>query len=95
MATDYDAPRVVPEDEPPDATLSALTAERTKPGRAGTLGEEPDADGGTVPPGWDLSGESLTIQVIPAGADEFTCPACFLVAHRSQRDASGCCRDCG
>ena len=35
-------------------------------------------------PGADLSGEELTVKVIPKQADEFTCSVCFLVQHRSR-----------
>ena len=50
-------------------------------------------------PGADLSGEELTVRVVPKQADEFTCSSCFLVHHRSrlaETTASGelLCRDC-
>ena len=35
-------------------------------------------------PGADLSGEELTMLVVPKRADEFTCTCCFLVQHRSR-----------
>ena len=35
-------------------------------------------------PGADLSGEELSVRVLPRQADEFTCSRCFLVHHRSQ-----------
>jgi len=35
-------------------------------------------------PGADLSGEELSVRVIPKQADEFTCSSCFLVHHRSR-----------
>ena len=35
-------------------------------------------------PGADLSGEELSVRVLPRQADEFTCSRCFLVRHRSQ-----------
>jgi hypothetical protein len=31
-----------------------------------------------------LSGEELSVRVIPKQADEFTCSSCFLVQHRSR-----------
>ena len=37
-------------------------------------------------PGADLSGEELSVRVLPRQADEFTCASCFLVKHRSQID---------
>ncbi len=49
-------------------------------------------------PGADLSGEELTVQILPAQADEFTCSSCFLVRHRSQiaREKNGLlfCSEC-
>ncbi|MCU7827252.1 DUF4193 domain-containing protein [Kitasatospora sp. DSM 101779] len=50
-------------------------------------------------PGADLSGEELTVQVVPLQEDEFTCMTCFLVHHRTQlagTDKNGrpICRDC-
>ena len=49
-------------------------------------------------PGADLSGEDLTMPVVPKQADEFTCTSCFLVQHRSRlaslADASPICIDC-
>ncbi len=45
-------------------------------------------------PGSDLSGEELTVRVIPKQADEFTCTSYFLVHHRS-RLASGTQLVCG
>ena len=35
-------------------------------------------------PGADLSGEELSVRVIPKQADEFTCGSCFLVHPRSR-----------
>jgi len=36
--------------------------------------------GGTrMGPGADLSGEELSVRVVPKQADEFTCSACFLI----------------
>jgi len=49
-------------------------------------------------PGADLSGEELSVTVIPARPDEFTCSSCHLVQHRSRRrSATGeppICADC-
>jgi hypothetical protein len=49
-------------------------------------------------PGADLSGEELSVMVIPQRPDEFTCSSCFLVQHRSRlrRTSSGLpiCADC-
>ncbi|OBK26072.1 DUF4193 domain-containing protein [Mycobacterium asiaticum] len=49
-------------------------------------------------PGADLSGEELSVVVIPQRSDEFTCSSCFLVQHRNRlRMSSGgrqICADC-
>jgi Domain of unknown function (DUF4193) len=49
-------------------------------------------------PGADLSGEELSVKVIPQRSDEFTCSCCFLVQHRSRMRRSGdglvVCADC-
>ena len=49
-------------------------------------------------PDADLSGEELSVTVIPQRPDEFTCSSCFLVQHRSRlrRSSSGLpiCTDC-
>ena len=49
-------------------------------------------------PGADLSGEELTVRVVPKQEDEFTCSSCFLVHHRSrlagERNGLPVCRDC-
>jgi hypothetical protein len=49
-------------------------------------------------PGADLSGEELSVTVIPQRPDEFTCSSCFLVQHRSRMRASSSglpvCADC-
>ena len=46
--------------------------------------EENDTAEGIDLPGADLSGEELTVVVVPEQSDEFTCSSCFLVRHRSQ-----------
>ena len=49
-------------------------------------------------PGADLSGEELSVTVIPQRADEFTCSSCFLVQHRNRMRISSTgdpiCADC-
>jgi len=60
--------------------------------------DETDQAEGFELPGADLSGEELSVRVLPRQADEFTCSQCFLVHHRSQlaKQAGGqmVCRDC-
>ena len=50
----------------------------------------------TVWPGADLSGEELTVRVVPKQLDEFTCMSCFLVRHRSQlaNEKKMICKEC-
>ena len=49
-------------------------------------------------PGADLSGEELTVRVVPKQEDEFTCSRCFMVHHATQlakgSGASAVCVDC-
>lgn len=49
-------------------------------------------------PAADLSGEELTVPVVPRQPDEFRCARCFLVHHRSQLaagpDGQDLCREC-
>lgn len=83
MATDYDAPRKTDEDMSEDS-LEELKARRAEKG-SGTVDEdETEAAEGFELPGADLSGEELSVRVLPRQADEFTCTRCFLVHHRSQ-----------
>jgi enoyl-CoA hydratase/carnithine racemase len=48
--------------------------------------------------GADLSGEELSVRVVPKQADEFTCSSCFLVHHRSrlakEKNGEMICTDC-
>ncbi|MDD7384237.1 MAG: DUF4193 domain-containing protein [Actinomycetaceae bacterium] len=84
MATDYDAPRKGDEDLEEDS-LEQLQAERASETSASVDDEDVvEAAEGFELPGADLSHETLTINVIPAQEDEFTCSHCFLVHHRSQ-----------
>ena len=95
MATDYDAPRGVEDDEG-DGLKSLRTNERS--GRDDAIDVD-DSDLSDVElPGADLSDESLDIRVVPEQADEFTCSRCLLVRHRAQyhhKDERGeICNDC-
>lgn len=49
-------------------------------------------------PGADTSSEEISVELLPAQVDEFTCASCFLVRHRSQiaLDRGGIlyCSDC-
>ncbi len=98
MATDYDAPRK-PEEESRSESLEALQASRSGGAQAAVIDvDENDTAEGIDLPGADLSGEELTVLVVPEQVDEFTCGSCFLVRHRSQiaKEKNGLkfCRDC-
>ena len=99
MATDYDAPRTRPEDEPANESLEAIQARTSVTTQAPALDlEDADTAEGIDPPRTDLPHEELTVAVIPEQADEVTCAACFLVRHRSPlaRSSAGAqyCTDC-
>jgi hypothetical protein len=84
MATDYDAPRRTDESELGEDSIEELKARRAE-AQAGTVDvDEADLAEALELPGADLSGEELTVRVLPRQADEFTCSRCFLVHHRSQ-----------
>ena len=101
MATDYDAPRRSEADELAEDSLEELKARRDQ-NQSGVVDVDTDApDENFELPGADLSGlsgEELTVKVLPKQADEFTCSKCFLVHHRSrlaeERDGQFICRDC-
>lgn len=82
MSTDYDSPRKN-EDDIAEDSIEELKATRAKTAVALADVDEPDTDSLELP-GADLSGEELTVQVLPRQADEFTCSKCFLVQHRSR-----------
>ena len=95
MATDYDAPRKTEDDS---ESIEALK-ERVPDKLSGSVDvEDADNPSGFELPGADLSGEELSVRVIPRQADEFTCTECYLVHHRSQlaSDKGGkmVCREC-
>ena len=93
MATDYDAPRRNESDEPSEDSLEELKARRNEAQSAVVDIDEGDTAESFELPGADLSGEELSVRVIPKQADEFTCSSCFLVHHRS-RLASTCSMVC-
>ncbi|GAA2751995.1 MULTISPECIES: DUF4193 domain-containing protein [Kitasatospora] len=97
MATDYDAPRDRG-DENNDDSIEALKGQRDDK-QSSAIDADPEGTEGLELPGADLSGEELTVQVVPMQQDEFTCMTCFLVHHRTQlagEDKNGqpICRDC-
>ena len=96
-ATDYDAPRKGEDDASVDS-LEELQARGPVESWATVDEEDVVAADEFELPGADLSGEELTVVVVPKQADEFICTHCFLVHHRSQlaSDAAGpsVCTEC-
>ncbi|SNR54320.1 protein of unknown function [Haloechinothrix alba] len=102
MATDYDAPRRSEAEEVAEDSLEELKARRNET-QSGVVDVDDDATASDnfELPGADLSGlsgEDLTVKVVPKQSDEFTCTVCFLVHHRTRlaEDAGGrnICQDC-
>ncbi|MGE2727517.1 DUF4193 domain-containing protein [Mycolicibacterium pulveris] len=83
MSTDYDAPRVKDTDDVADESVQEITARRLAQTDVAVL-DDGDAVDSIDLPGADLSGEELTVRVLPKQADEFTCSSCFLVQHQSR-----------
>ena len=98
MATDYDAPRRTESDDVSEDSLEELKARRNEAQSSVVDIDETDTAESFELPGADLSGEELSVRVVPKQADEFTCSSCFLVHHRSRlaSDANGqlVCMDC-
>jgi hypothetical protein len=88
MPTDYDAPRRTETDDVSEDSLEELKARRNEAASAESF----------ELPGADLSGEELSVRVVPKQADEFTCSSCFLVQHRSrlasEKNGVMICTDC-
>lgn len=97
MATDYDAPRKQDEELKEDS-LTQLKARNTDHQSSSVEEDEVEAAEGFELPGADLSNVELSVAVVPAQDDEFTCSQCFLVHHRSQlayeEDGMPVCADC-
>jgi hypothetical protein len=97
MATDYDTPRKT-DDELREESLEELKAQRAavQSGKI-DIDEEEEAENLELP-GADLSGEELSVKVVPKQEDEFTCSRCFLVSHIANlakgEGASAVCREC-
>jgi uncharacterized protein DUF4193 len=98
MATDYDAPRKTDDDDLNEDSLEELKSRRVDKTSSSVDVDETEQAEGFELPGADLSGEELSVRVIPKQADEFTCSRCFLVHHRSQlaREINGqpVCKEC-
>jgi hypothetical protein len=98
MATDYDTPRRSEVDDLGEDSLEELKARRAEAQSGSVDVDEAELAEGLELPGADLSGEELTVKVLPKQSDEFTCSSCFLVHHRSQlateKDGRPICREC-
>lgn len=94
-ASDYDARRVLDVETQDGSALRELA---TTGSPTAVVDEDPDDLVFFELPGADLSGEELSVTVMPQRSDEFTCSSCFLVQHRSRlrRSSSGfpVCADC-
>ena len=84
MATDYDAPRRSNDDDIAPDSLEELKARRNEAKAAAVDVDEGDTAESFELPGADLSGEELSVRVVPKQEDEFTCSSCFLVYHRNR-----------
>jgi hypothetical protein len=97
VATDYDAPRKT-DDEISEDSIEELKARRVDTRSSSVDVDEAEQAEGFELPGADLSGEELSVRVLPRQADEFTCSQCFLVHHRSQlaseKNGLMVCREC-
>lgn len=97
MATDYDAPRVAEPDA--DESLEELKSRRSNDAATAVIDVD---DGDPVDsfdlPDADLTGEELTVRIVPKQADEFVCSSCFLVQHHARlalrKDGQLICTDC-
>jgi len=91
MATDYDAPRATVGDDG-DTRIDGQCGYQGMGRfgvRAGAMPTPMDEDELAAAdsfdlPGADHSSEEVSVQILPAQADEFTCASCYLVRHRSQ-----------
>jgi hypothetical protein len=94
--SDYDARRVTDADAADQSTLRELGSVPKL--ATAVVDDDPNDSLFFELPGADLSGEELSVAVIPQRSDEFTCSCCFLVQHRNRlRDTSGgrqICADC-
>ena len=72
MATDYDSPRKTDE-ELHEESLEELKARQADKKSGQVDVDEAEAAENLELPGADLSGEELTVRVLPRQVDEFTC----------------------
>jgi len=96
-ASDYDARRMSDVETQDRSPLGELAP--ALPASSATIVEDDPSDLHFFElPGADLSGEELSVKVIPQRTDEFTCSSCFLVQHRNRLRTSSSglpiCADC-
>ena len=97
MATDYDASRKTEDEQKEESLEARRLASGDQDKTSGKVDEDEAELADTYElPGADLSHETLTIEVTPKQADEFTCTVCYLVQHESRRasPAGEVCSDC-
>ncbi|WP_374024077.1 DUF4193 domain-containing protein [Mycobacterium sp. HNNTM2301] len=96
-ASDYDARRVSDLDTQDKSPIREL-APTLQGSATAVVDEDPNDVHFFELPGADLSGEELSVTVIPQRSDEFTCSSCFLVQHRSRLRSTSAglqiCADC-
>jgi hypothetical protein len=97
VATDYDTPRKTDE-ELHEESLEELKAQRVDAQSGQIDVDEAEAAENLELPGADLSGEELSVRVVPKQEDEFTCSRCFLIHHITQlskgEGAKAVCKEC-
>src|SRR5260370_17825598 len=81
MATDYDAPRRTETDDVSEDSLEELKARRNEAASAVVDVDETESAESFELPRADLSGEELSVRVIPKQPDELTPSSAFLVHH--------------
>ena len=84
MLASVSAPRRTETEDLNEDSLEELKARRSEAQSSSVDVDESDTAESFELPGADLSGEELSVRVIPKQADEFTCTSCFLVYHRSR-----------
>lgn len=96
MATDYDAPRRLADDDPDADSLEGLRSQEKQ-------SDEMDDNGDEVEtfdiPTQDVTREEIDVAVVPKRSDEFTCGSCFIVQSRKrlsheEPDGTLICMDC-
>jgi hypothetical protein len=96
-SSDYDARRVSDMETQDKSPIREL-APTLQGAATAVVDEDPNDAHFFELPGADLSGEELSVTVIPQRPDEFTCSSCFLVQHRSRLHSSNggmsICSDC-